>query len=84
MLANMWGTELLVSDKMIGAMVNVRIPVEPNSTVVQHLPDRLLEKYNTWVRMQVLCVWYVWGRCVIVFVSLCASLCCYVRLFFIS
>jgi selenocysteine lyase/cysteine desulfurase len=51
LLAEMWSTDLLVDPSMIGAMVNVRLPVNSNTnvTVLQNLPQILLQKYNTWV-----------------------------------
>jgi selenocysteine lyase/cysteine desulfurase len=51
LLAEMWNTDLLVDPSMIGAMVNVRLPVtsQTNMTVVRNLPTLLLERYTTWV-----------------------------------
>lgn len=44
LLASAWGTETLVPDHMIGAMVNVRIP-STNATLMNSLPKTLLDKY---------------------------------------
>src|SRR5690606_4982850 len=49
LLAHMWHTSLLVSDDMIGSMVNVQLPPTNKTVVVEDLPWRLLEKYNTYV-----------------------------------
>lgn len=48
LLARAWGTELLVPEDMIAAMVNVRLPTD-DWTKASTLPQRLLEQYNTWV-----------------------------------
>jgi len=47
-LAAKWGTERLVPDPQMGAMVNVRLP-STNSTAIAALPAQLLSQYNTWV-----------------------------------
>ena len=47
-LAEIFGTEVLNGNDMVGAMVDVRVPTR-NATVAQQLPQRLLERYNTWV-----------------------------------
>lgn len=48
-MASMWNTELLVGEEMTAAMVNVRLPVASNSTVVETLTDRLLKDYRTFI-----------------------------------
>ncbi len=57
----MWSTDLLVDPSMIGAMVNVRLPVTPqtNLTILHNLPQLLEEKYTTWVPVYPLNVSFV-------------------------
>lgn len=47
-LAERWGTDKLVDDSLIGAMVNVRLPTT-NATTAAALPRLLLERKGTWV-----------------------------------
>jgi selenocysteine lyase/cysteine desulfurase len=48
-LANLWGTELLLPEENIGAMVDVRLPHHENKTLLRNLPEILLKNFNTWV-----------------------------------
>ena len=48
-LADAWGTSLLLNDSNIGAMVDVRLPYNQNATLLHALPALLLEHYATWV-----------------------------------
>jgi hypothetical protein len=49
-LINAWGTEKLVSDDMIGAMVNVRLPVaDPSSFNAAIFEQNILSQFNTWI-----------------------------------
>lgn len=47
-LVQIWGTEKLVPDELIGAMVNVRVPSN-NATLMAQLPKDLLDRYNIYV-----------------------------------
>jgi selenocysteine lyase/cysteine desulfurase len=47
-MAAAWGTEKLVDDSMIGAMVNVRLPTT-NVTLAAELVTVLLNEYNTYL-----------------------------------
>jgi len=53
LLAQLWNTEKLVDDSMIGAMVNVRVP-STNETLLQNLSDIILNRYNTYVPLYTL------------------------------
>jgi len=61
LLAQMWGTEKLIDDSMIGAMVNVRIP-STDAAFLEGLPKLILGKYNTYANIFPLKnsqLWYV-------------------------
>lgn len=46
LLAKAWGTETLVADGLVGAMVNVRLPTN-DTRVIASLPKALLDEYDT-------------------------------------
>eukprot|EP00747_Dinoflagellata_sp_TGD_P012530 gnl/TRDRNA2_/TRDRNA2_121755_c0_seq1.p1 gnl/TRDRNA2_/TRDRNA2_121755_c0~~gnl/TRDRNA2_/TRDRNA2_121755_c0_seq1.p1 ORF type:complete len:116 (+),score=19.95 gnl/TRDRNA2_/TRDRNA2_121755_c0_seq1:1-348(+) len=49
-LAEAWGTEKLVEDDMIGAMVNVRLPDAALACCgLEGLTAKVFSSYNTWV-----------------------------------
>lgn len=48
-LAEAWGTEILLPDTNFGAMVDVRLPHNDNVTLLYSLPALILAQYNTWV-----------------------------------
>jgi len=59
LLANLWGTEKLVDDSMIGAMVNVRIP-STNADFLRTLDQQLYQKFNTYVPVFALAQTNIW------------------------
>lgn len=48
-LAGLWGTEALVEDHRIAAMVNVRMPANCTTAIAEVINDHLLQTYKTWV-----------------------------------
>jgi hypothetical protein len=49
-LSSAWGTETLVDDSMIGAMVNVRLPLVNQVTFnASQFEMSMLTQFNTWV-----------------------------------
>jgi selenocysteine lyase/cysteine desulfurase len=48
-LAKLWGTEALVEDHRIAAMVNVRMPANCTGAIADVINDHLLQTYKTWV-----------------------------------